>query len=96
MSNAELDRPVKYKDPGANLDYSFDWEDWLAVGETISTSSWSVSAGITKGSETDTDTTTTVWLTGGTAGTAYTITCTVTTSTGRIDDRSMTIKVINR
>jgi len=39
------------KDPDAVLDYGFDWSDWLADGETISTSTWTVETGITKDSD---------------------------------------------
>lgn len=34
--------------PGANLDYAFDWSDWLETGETVATSEWTVPTGVTK------------------------------------------------
>jgi len=60
------------------LDYKFDWKaktngsgatDWLAVGETISTYTVTADAGLTKASDskTDTNTSVTAWLSGGTA-----------------------------
>lgn len=84
------------KDPDAVLDYVFNWADWLAAGETISTSSITVESGITKNSESNTTTTATVWLSGGTEGNRYRITSRVTTSQGRTDDRSAIVRVANR
>lgn len=85
-----------YKDPDAVLDYSVDWSDWLATGETISTSSFTVATGVTKDSETNDTTSATVWLSGGTDGTRYTITNQITTSDSRTDDRSFTVVVVER
>ena len=84
------------KDPDANLDYGFDWSDWLADGETILTSTWTVTTGLTKDSDSSNDTATTIWVSGGTAGTSYTITNHITTSAGREDDRSHVLKVKDR
>lgn len=98
------------KDPDAVLDYKFDWRaltngvagavgDWLGAGETISTSSVAVSpAGLVVDSSTLTDSATsvTVWLSSGTAGADYVVTCRITTSLGRTDERSITIKARER
>lgn len=84
------------KDPDDVLDYSFDWSAWLATSETISTSDWTPSAGIVVDSETNTTTTTTVWLSGGTAGQPYTVTNRITTNQARTVDRTMTIRVKNK
>ena len=84
------------KDPDAVLDYGFDWSDWLADGETISTSTWTIPTGLTEDSETETTTATKVWLSGGTAGTDYTVSNKIVTSDGRTDERSMTIRVQER
>ena len=85
------------KDPASVLDYTIDWgTNWLAAGETISTSAWTVESGITKDSDSNTTTTATVWLSGGTAGTVYTVTNRITTSAGRTAERSLYIKVEDR
>ena len=86
------------KDPQAVLDYGFDWSasGWLATGETISTSNWTVEAGITKDSDTNDNTTTTIWLSGGTAGEDYTVTNTIVTSASRTDERSIIVAVRER
>ncbi len=84
------------KDPDATLDWRWDWSEWLADGETITVSTFIVSAGLVKNSDTFSATSATVWLSGGTAGTAYLVTNRITTSVGRTDDRSITIRVTNR
>lgn len=85
------------KDPHAVLDYVLDWGDsYLAIDETISTSAWTVATGITKDSDSKTDTTTTIWLSGGTANESYSIACKIVTSASRTDERTFTVRVENR
>lgn len=95
------------KDPNAVLDYKFDWKaltngsgdsDWLAVGETISTRVVTVDVGLTKDSDsiTDANTTVTVWLSGGTPNVDYNVACKIVTSAGRTDERTVTIRVMQR
>lgn len=83
------------KDPDAVLDYSIDWSDWLG-SDTISTSTWEVDSGITEDSNSNTDTVTTIWLSGGTAGKKYELTNRITTTGGRTDDRTIIIVVRNK
>ena len=98
---------IYIKDPSAVLDYKFDWKalangngssNWLGSTETIATHVVTVDSGITKDSDaiTDTNTSVTVWLSGGTAGQSYKITCRIVTSKGRTDERTIVIKVIDR
>lgn len=76
--------------------------DWLdtANSETISNYTVSVSPDVTGGvaidtdAATDTDTSVTVWLSGGVAGTTYYVTCQITTSSSRTDERTISVKVI--
>jgi len=84
------------KDPDAVLDYSFDWSDWLCDSETISSTVITVASGLTKDSDSESDGIVTIWLSGGTAGTSYTVACKIVTSSSRTDERSITIMVINR
>lgn len=79
------------KDPQAVLDYQWDWSLWLAVGETISTATVTVPTGITLASSTSTTTTVTAWLSSGTVGADYTITCHIVTNQGRTDERNIFI-----
>lgn len=80
------------KDPGARLDYTINWSDWLD-GDTISTSTWLAETGITVDSDTNTTTTTTVWLSGGTLGNAYDVTNRIVTAAGREDDRTIEVHI---
>ena len=98
------------KDPDGVLDYVFDWKadtngsddpfatDWLATGETVSTHTMTSESGLTVDSSslTDTNTSVTAWLSGGTAGTDYDVTCHIVTSASRADDRTITISVRER
>jgi hypothetical protein len=83
------------KDPNAVLDYTIDWTRWLA-GDQIATSEWLVPTGLTKVADTKTASSATVWLSGGTAGQSYTVTNRITTTGGRTEDRSFTIRVEER
>lgn len=83
------------KDPQATLDYSVEWSQWLD-GDTISTSSWTVTTGLNNTSESTTTTKATVWLSGGSIGGVYSAVNTITTATGRTDERTITISVVNK
>ncbi len=83
------------KDPDAVLDYIIDWSIWLDA-DTISTSTWSVPAGITEDSSSNTTTTATIWLSGGTAGASYDLINSIVTAAGRKDDRTIRIHVDER
>jgi len=83
------------KDSSPVLDYMIQWSRWLK-GDTIQTSQWTVPAGLALLSQTNTTTTSTVWLSGGTAGQVYTVTKRITTAARRTDERSITIRVMDR
>jgi hypothetical protein len=85
-----------YKDPEAVLDYVWDWSDWLEVGETIVTALVTVPTGLVLDLQTNTTTTVTAWLSGGTIGNGYAVNCHITTTTGREDDRTIYIVAISR
>jgi hypothetical protein len=80
------------KDPDALLDYTVNWASLLG-NDTIASVAWVVPAGITQASAANTTTTATIWLSGGTDGVDYDVTCRVTTSGGRVDDRTIRIRV---
>lgn len=89
------------KDPQAKKNYTLDWSGAapgprLTDGDTITTSTWTVPVGITEGDPspaTKTDTTTTIWLSGGTLGTVYKITNHVVTAQGIEDDWSFQVLI---
>ena len=77
--------------------------DWLASGETITARTVTVPAApatlvLDSESLTDGNTSVTAWLSAGTDGVDYPVVCQITTdnATPRTDERTMTIKVINR
>lgn len=84
------------KDGDAVLDYQFDWSPWLADSETITDHTLTVDDGLTLDSSSVTDTTVTAWLSGGDVRNTYKVACLITTSAGRTDERTMTIRVTNR
>jgi hypothetical protein len=84
------------KDPSELLDYQISWVDWLAAGETISTSTWTVASGLTEGVSSATTTVTTIWLSGGTNGEFYDVTNHIVTSAARTGDRTFTIQIVER
>ena len=84
------------KDPDANLDYKVDWSSWLPDGDTIASAQWIVPDELTAGQQTNDDTSATVWLSGGTARQRVQVTCRITTTQGRVDDRSFTLIVRDR
>ena len=87
------------KDSGSTLDYTIDWTDWLATGETVSSVSYTVPSGITtrtaigSAATATTSTTTRVTLTGGTNDTIYTIKASMATNQGRTVVRNFRVRV---
>lgn len=84
------------KDPQARVDFTVDWSRWLADGETINESTWVVPAGLELDTQGNLDATATVWLTGGTPRQTYTVTNQITTTEGRVDQRSIYIACTDR
>jgi len=83
------------KGPDAVKDYGIDWSSWLGT-DTISTSTWAVPTGITKDSDSETTTETTIWLSGGTAGVNYELTNSIVTAAGREEDQTIVVRVAER
>lgn len=95
----------KVKDPDAVLDFGFDWKpkthgtgsmDWLETRETISSYVITAETGITVDSDSENDGAVIVWLSGGTIGEWYSVTCRIVTSSGRKDGRTIMIHVEDR
>jgi hypothetical protein len=85
------------KDPSEVLDYTLDWSTALA-GDTISgtNSTWVTPSGLTQvvsPAPSNTTTTTTVWLSGGTSPTDYAVENTIVTTGGRTIQAHMLIQV---
>ena len=91
------------KDPEAVLAYTFDWSEWLPVGDTVATVNYTLQvrandpAPLVKETQgVQAGTKTFVELSGGQVGKVYTVTSEVTTSDGLVDRRSFRVKVENR
>lgn len=86
------------KDPSSSLDYEMDWgEDYLAQGDLIAQSDWTVSpvhdGGLAVVASTHDGASAQVTVTGGAAGTVYRLANNVVTASGRLDTRSLTLRV---
>ena len=92
------------KDPSAILDYGLEWRSWLSQGDELATATWTVTGAddelvvLSEGGRAPSvsDTAAKCWLSGGTPGTTYRLACRVTTTGGRVDERSITIAVVER
>jgi hypothetical protein len=82
---------------GEELDYQFDFEKWLQIGETIVGSAWEApedSELVVGEDSTFTDDTATLWLSGGVASKArWQIINTITTSAGRIAQNILIVNI---
>lgn len=82
------------KDPTEKKDYAVDWSKHLGAGETITTSTWSISpSGLTQSQASSTNTVATLWLSSGTVGVEYRVTNHVVTNQGREFERSFVVNV---
>lgn len=87
------------KDPSAVLPYTVDWTEWMQPGDAITAVTWTPQTGITvqtSPAPSNTGSTATVWLSGGTAGQTYTVDCLITTSQGLQDARQLTVEVMHK
>ena len=106
MTGFTTDRIGSYieKDPQATLDYTLDWSNWLSNSDNIASSTWTIqtysgdSDPVIKTSQSfdATDSTTTIWLSGGTTSKDYKITNTITTTNNLTDERYFRIFLKDR
>jgi hypothetical protein len=85
------------KDPDEILDFGIDWTLRLD-GDTIATTTWSAStpSGLTRTATQVTGNITTAFFSGGTEGTTYAVTCTITTTGGRTMQETGSLKIKSR
>lgn len=81
------------KDPNTVADYQIDWSTLLGADTISGTPVWTVPTGLTKDSQSNTTTTSTIWLSAGVAGVTYTVSCRITTAAGRTFDEDLIISV---
>jgi len=85
------------KDPGAVLDYTWDWADFLQDGEAIAEKAvTSDTPELVVDSQAANDTQVTAWLSGGLDEQECIVTCRITTTQDRTDERSIYVLVYNR
>ena len=101
LTGFRADRDGAYidKDTDAVLDYSVDWTNWMPTSDTITTSTWAITAiagdedALTIDSEAETTLVATAVISGGTDGNIYTVSNTIVTADGRTERRHFRIIV---
>lgn len=86
------------KNPEDILDYTVDWTTELTLLEppdSIASVAWTIPTPLTKGAETNSGTTTTVFISGGVANKNYEIGCRIVTAAGRRIKRTIILPVRN-
>lgn len=89
---------TRQKDKDSTLDYQFNWAAWL-VDDTIIASEWIVPAGLTNSGASFDDSNTIIWLSGGDIGEVYEVVNRITTlgtTQSRIEDRTLTIAIVEK
>jgi hypothetical protein len=94
--------PTYKHDPQAVLDYSWDWTNWLVEGDSIASYSLTPPTGVTIVSHSRDEAVVTAFMSvgevipEGESAVRLGITCHVTTTEGREDDRTLHLLVIER
>lgn len=81
------------KDPSAVKDYGIDWVLWMSSGDTISSSVFSAGT-LNVTSSSVSSHTTMCFIGSGTADNTHRVTNRITTSQGRTDERSFSLRII--
>ena len=76
------------------LDYKIDYSSWLASGDSISSSVWTLPAGLVEDTNSFTPSTTTILISGGTLSTRYSLKNKITTVSGLVDERCFHIRIV--
>ncbi len=85
---------ARTKDPNEVVDYDLSWAEQMTEdADTVATSNWTVPAGITKDSQSNTTTRTKLWVSGGTVGQSYDCLNRITTGGGRTFDQTVKLKM---
>lgn len=75
-------------------DYGFNFTDSLDTADTISTSTWTIPAGLTTGATSNSTTKTSVFLSGGTVGTDYSCVNKIVTAGARTIERTFILRIV--
>lgn len=91
--------PTVKQYPTDQSSFTVNWQkrffSYYNDGDAISSVEWIVSDGLTLSDQTNTTALATAWLTGGTVGQTYNVTCRMTSSKGRIKDFDFEVEVID-
>ena len=82
------------QDKASSLEYAFDWRDWLAEGETISTAAVTATSddlSVDNVTLFDGSQQVACWVSGGEYGQLYDLACSITTNGGREHVRSQVV-----
>lgn len=81
-------------DPDSTVDYLIQWDDELTAegADVIVTADAIIPDGLTLVDQSNTATAHTIWISGGTTNTDYTVTSRITTAGGRTEDQSITLQ----
>lgn len=90
------DKYLAQQDKDAVLDYSLDWADWLSAGDTIDTSVWAADAGVILTNQSTSGAITSVWVSGGTPGSWYSLTNSVVSANGKRDQRTIQLLITDQ
>lgn len=100
MSFWDISNPLKpkgIKDPNAVLDYPVDFSAWLAdITDTYDSHTVTCTGGLVCNSSSESAGVITPLLSAGTLGETATFTIRITTTAGRIDDRTFYLKIQER
>lgn len=82
------------KQPADRLDYDIDYRDWLTDrNDTLASATVTAEAGLTVSDFVLVEGVVKIYLQGGTDGTTYKVTCTATTTGGRIKQAEISVAV---
>lgn len=87
---------VYFHDIDSILDYSIDWSRWLDTGDQIISSTWAQTGGPVSQPQPPTfvSSLTTFWAGSGTVGAEVTLTNTIHTQSGVVDERSILLRLV--
>jgi hypothetical protein len=90
-------KPEILKDPNADLDYTIDFTAWLPSGDTIASVIWTKTGGLVLGTpQMNPLGPVTTRVSGGNAGEKCSLSAKVTTVQGRVDERTVYLKIRER
>lgn len=86
-----------FKQPDESLDFDFDFATWMPSGDSLASSVVTAETGITAGTKSHPGASVVKqFLSGGTHGTTYKVTCVITTTQGRVKEADIFVRVQNR